>query len=466
MTWRDTTTIEAMRKDSEAFGQLSSVDYYLSVQQNQGEYLPVPKFLTITAEDINTLATSMAQASDLFPQDSVDLHSLTSLDTDFDFKPQVSIAECYVPDHNMNSQPPSMSDATSPIQYTGIIATAPITSASEDTLSNWIPGTNTLTPTAIGSIITSSNSLINEQDGASIHVSMPDTHTVNVSPSHSSSYGVQSPQGLQDIPFTSPYQENTANFDSFEHITFPTSVAQVATSCENIYPTTVHSDMKYSWTQQPTVENIQFLNQSMPQQSNQLCKQQIDVHQSSTHHHSNLSPRTINEMTLQQHPMHSSSVPSSDLIAATRNVYKNCPAPGKMTMPKPRKYPNRPCKTPPHERPYPCPMEGCDRRFSRSDELTRHIRIHTGQKPFQCRICMRNFSRSDHLTTHIRTHTGEKPFSCETCGRKFARSDERKRHSKIHLRQKVKKESEMMKSASTSSCSYQQHISSAVTTSS
>ncbi|XP_005992652.1 early growth response protein 3 [Latimeria chalumnae] len=106
---------------------------------------------------------------------------------------------------------------------------------------------------------------------------------------------------------------------------------------------------------------------------------------------------------------------------------------------RPRKYPNRPSKTPIHERPHACPAEGCDRRFSRSDELTRHLRIHTGHKPFQCRICMRSFSRSDHLTTHIRTHTGEKPFSCEFCGRKFARSDERKRHAKIHLKQKDKK---------------------------
>lgn len=82
--------------------------------------------------------------------------------------------------------------------------------------------------------------------------------------------------------------------------------------------------------------------------------------------------------------------------------------PLKLVPVKPRKYPNRPSKTPVHERPYACPVENCDRRFSRSDELTRHIRIHTGQKPFQCRICMRSFSRSDHLTTHIRTHTGEK----------------------------------------------------------
>ncbi|XP_026085366.1 early growth response protein 2b [Carassius auratus] len=116
---------------------------------------------------------------------------------------------------------------------------------------------------------------------------------------------------------------------------------------------------------------------------------------------------------------------------------------------RPRKYPNRPCKTPVHERPYPCPAEGCDRRFSRSDELTRHVRIHTGHKPFQCRICMRSFSRSDHLTTHIRTHTGEKPFSCDFCGRKFARSDERRRHTKIHQRQKDRRAPEPPHSSST-----------------
>lgn len=95
---------------------------------------------------------------------------------------------------------------------------------------------------------------------------------------------------------------------------------------------------------------------------------------------------------------------------------------------------------PAKEKPFACPMESCDRRFSRSDELNRHIRIHTGHKPFQCRICLRSFSRSDHLTTHTRTHTGEKPFSCDVCGKRFARSDERKRHGRVHLKQKEKME--------------------------
>ncbi|XP_037533166.1 early growth response protein 1-like [Nematolebias whitei] len=89
-------------------------------------------------------------------------------------------------------------------------------------------------------------------------------------------------------------------------------------------------------------------------------------------------------------------------------------------------------------KPFPCSVHGCERRFSRSDELNRHVRIHTGQKPFQCTICARSFSRSDHLTTHTRTHTGEKPFSCDVCGKRFARSDERKRHGRVHVKQQLR----------------------------
>nr|KAF6468683.1 WT1 transcription factor [Rousettus aegyptiacus] len=95
------------------------------------------------------------------------------------------------------------------------------------------------------------------------------------------------------------------------------------------------------------------------------------------------------------------------------------------------------------EKPYQCDFKDCERRFSRSDQLKRHQRRHTGVKPFQCKTCQRKFSRSDHLKTHTRTHTGktsEKPFSCRwpSCQKKFARSDELVRHHNMHQRNMTK----------------------------
>lgn len=97
---------------------------------------------------------------------------------------------------------------------------------------------------------------------------------------------------------------------------------------------------------------------------------------------------------------------------------------------------------PPNGRPRVNPVEHCDRRFSRSDELTRHIRIHGW--PFRCRICMRSFSRSDHLTTHCtsgRTRGRSRSpatFQVSSRGRK-----QKKRHAKVHLKQRIKKESKL-----------------------
>lgn len=43
-------------------------------------------------------------------------------------------------------------------------------------------------------------------------------------------------------------------------------------------------------------------------------------------------------------------------------------------------------------------------RFSRSDELSRHRRSHSGVKPYQCAVCEKKFARSDHLSKHIKVH--------------------------------------------------------------
>ncbi|XP_063047023.1 zinc finger protein 287-like [Engraulis encrasicolus] len=87
---------------------------------------------------------------------------------------------------------------------------------------------------------------------------------------------------------------------------------------------------------------------------------------------------------------------------------------------------------------FPCPT--CGKVFTWNSNLAKHKLLHTGERPYVCRLCGKACSRSDHLSIHMRIHnsaTAEKKsaakvHTCSKCGKSFPRSDALRFHLRRH----------------------------------
>ena len=87
------------------------------------------------------------------------------------------------------------------------------------------------------------------------------------------------------------------------------------------------------------------------------------------------------------------------------------------------------------EKPYKCDI--CNKLFSLKNVMRDHRRLHTGEKPFTCKFCGKGFIQKFSMNIHLKNHTGERPFFCEVCDRQF----KIKTHLDTHIQNSTKEDS-------------------------